>query len=383
MPCGSGQKFKHCCLQTLAADDQRRQRLRDAEGAVVPTLFSYALDRWGRRFFEQAWEEFFVWDHVPTDVEHTPEFHALFFPWFVFSFVPDPVSPDPDVPHEPVALVYWADASARASAFERRFIRAAVASPFSFYAVMSTAPSRYIDLRDVISNHDVRVLEQSASRMVEPGALLYAHVVTLDDASIMLGLSPLAIPPVWRIPILDIRKRMSRRRGRGRSLSDWDLELRALYHQIAFDLRNPRPPVWTNTDGDPFALTTLEFELRCSVQDAPDLLRPLTLETADDDPPEDCETGPNGELRCVTVSWASAEIACTRAGRHHSWHDHHRRGSLDGGGELEKASRSSPSRSGQAPWSPSCFHRLQRAGHRGVKEEATASGRQGFTTRVG
>jgi hypothetical protein len=133
-PCGSGRKFKHCCPRAFAAEDHRRQRLRDAEGAVVPTLFSYALDRWGRRFFEEAWEEFFVWDRVPTDVEHSPEFHTLFFPWFVFSFVPDPASPDPipDAPREPVALAYLADASVRTSDFEQRFVRAAAASAFSF-----------------------------------------------------------------------------------------------------------------------------------------------------------------------------------------------------------------------------------------------------------
>src|SRR5204862_5430786 len=68
-------------------------------------------------------------------------------------------------------------------------------------------------------------------------------------------------------------------------------------------VRNPRPPVLTNTDGDPFALTTLVFELRYSVQDAYDALRSLALGTADDDPPEACETGPNGELRRVTLSW--------------------------------------------------------------------------------
>jgi hypothetical protein len=152
--------------------------------------------------------------------------------------------------------------------------------------------------------------------MVEPGALLYAQVVTLDEASIMLGLSPLVIPPAWRIPILDIRKGISRRRGRGRRVSDSDLELRSLYHRIAFDLRNPRPPVLTNTDGDPFALTTLEFELRCSVQDAYAVLRPLTLAAADEEPAEDPETGPNGELRRLTLSWAK------RGNRMHKGWDH-------------------------------------------------------------
>lgn len=41
-PCGSGRKFKHCCLRVQDVEDTLRVRLRSAEGALVPVLFSYA-----------------------------------------------------------------------------------------------------------------------------------------------------------------------------------------------------------------------------------------------------------------------------------------------------------------------------------------------------
>src|SRR5262249_46028198 len=104
-----------------------------------------------------------------------------------------------------------------------------------------------------------------------------------------------------------------------RSTGDYSLELRALYHQIAFDLRHPRAPILSNTDGDPLALTTLEFELRCSVQNAVDALRPLTLTPAED--VQDGETL-NAETRHGVVQRMRREN-----GRHKSW-DNRVRGNL-------------------------------------------------------
>src|SRR5829696_796798 len=59
-PCGSGRKFRHCCLRALDAEDTARIRLRTAEGVLVPALFGYAADKLGDEFFGEAWEEFFV-----------------------------------------------------------------------------------------------------------------------------------------------------------------------------------------------------------------------------------------------------------------------------------------------------------------------------------
>ena len=56
-PCGSGRKFKHCCLRVLAAEDAARMQLRTAEGVLVPALFAYAADEFGDEFFDEAWEE--------------------------------------------------------------------------------------------------------------------------------------------------------------------------------------------------------------------------------------------------------------------------------------------------------------------------------------
>ncbi len=53
-PCGSGRKYKHCCLRAIDADDAARTRLRTAEGVLVPALFSYAVEELGNEFVAEA-----------------------------------------------------------------------------------------------------------------------------------------------------------------------------------------------------------------------------------------------------------------------------------------------------------------------------------------
>lgn len=59
--CGSGKKFKNCCLRALDFEDTLRVRLRSAEGVLVPALFQYAGEEFGDEYFIEAWEEFYVW----------------------------------------------------------------------------------------------------------------------------------------------------------------------------------------------------------------------------------------------------------------------------------------------------------------------------------
>ncbi len=303
--CGSGRKYKHCCLQALEAESARRARLRAAEGRVVPALFAYATQRWGKSFFAEAWEEFFVWDQVPEDVGESPEFGTLFVPWFVFSFVSDPTTPDRalGIPDKPVGLAYLEEGATSLPDLDRLLIEIASRTPFGFHAVQSVTPGRDMSLREILTGHECRVLEQSASTLVKRGAILYGQAVTVLDASIMLACSPIEIPPAWHNHIIDFRQEIWRKRTPTiEQLGAHDLEVRELYLYIADMIYNPPPPQIQNTDGDPLLPTTLAFELRCSVMTAYGRLKPLTL-SAEANTLSDAGRTPEGELTSVRLDW--------------------------------------------------------------------------------
>ncbi|MEW6321498.1 MAG: SEC-C domain-containing protein [Acidobacteriota bacterium] len=307
-PCGSGRKYKHCCLRARAEEDSLRVRLRSAEGVLVPALFSYAVQEFGEEFFDEAWDEFFLWNDAPEDVHDSREFGTTFDPFFVFAFVPESAEDELPAgwPTEPVALHFLHHEVESAPAFHVEFIEQACKSPASFFVVEAVAPGRSIDVKDIFTGRRFHVLEQSASRSLEVGDLTFTRVVTAGGASILIGACPWVIPASWHIPLIDMRERF---RPKGlltrEDLQDYDFELREAYHGIVDALLHPTLPVLQNTDGDPLELTTLTYQLAVSAAEAVERLTPLATlrgETHVTDEARDAA----GAIRSATLTWIKA-----------------------------------------------------------------------------
>jgi hypothetical protein len=310
-PCGSGRKYKHCCLRMSEQTDFVWRQLRAAEGRLVPELLKVGLDECGPGLLGAALDEFFLWDGVPEDYEHSEEFDSFFVPWFVYEFVDDPEDPDrvANAPHDSLACTYLRRQGQGLSNIERKFLEAAATNPLSFYAVTRTVPGQEIELRDVLTDMKVTVRERSASRIVQPGALLFTRVLTVDAVSIMSGCAPLVIPPSWHLRVIDFREHFAGGPGRfltRERLRDMDIELRDLYFYIDDQVWNPPLPQLRNTDGDRLVLTTLTYRLLCSPSRAFDRLKPLASASTDDPTHllSEAEVDERGDLIRVTFTWS-------------------------------------------------------------------------------
>ena len=307
-PCGSGRKYKHCCLRAADAEDAARTRLRTAEGVLVPALFAFANEEWGDGFFDEAWEEFFAGADVPEQVEESREFGTTFDPFFVFSFVPDPAHGElPEGwPTEPVALHFLHHEVESCPDSQREFIEQACRSHPSFFVVEATVPGRSIDLKDVLTGRRFHVLEQSASQTFQSGDLTYTRVVTAGGASIMIGAAPWIIPPAWHVRILEFRDMLRPRGPMPREdLRTHGAEIRRFYHGIVDALLHPAPPQLSNTDGDPIEMTTMTYALTMPVAEALERLRPLA--TIRGEAHVDDETlDESGALTSAVLTWIKA-----------------------------------------------------------------------------
>jgi hypothetical protein len=314
-PCGSGRKFKHCCLNAHSNDDAARLRIRRAEGRIVDLLLPYLLDQWSRDFFLEAWDEFFLWTDVPEDITGTKEFETMFLPWLTTLFVAEPEdAARVPWPVEPVAMHWLKARRQQASDAEAAWIHAACRSPMSVFVVEDVTRGRSVDLKDILTGRRFHVLEVGASQTLDRNDVAFTRVVTLREnnveTSVMFGMAPWRMGPEWHAPIIDFREQIRSGGLMTRAdLEDFDIEIRQLYLDIAAKVVNPAPPQLCNTDGDPLVLTTLTFTVQGTVDEVAEHLLPLAL-LPDHDPDEEAldefERDGTGAMTSATLSWKKA-----------------------------------------------------------------------------
>lgn len=268
----------------------------------------FTAETWGAPLLAHAWQDFWNYDDIPEDMIATPEFDPMFIPWLVLGFVPDPEAENvnSDWPSQPIGLEWLATTDADVPDLDRLFVETACRSPLSVIAVEQVTPGRSLDIKDVLTGARFHVLEQGASQTVRAAQLLFTRVVTVEGVSVMFGAAPFIVPAHWHTRIIDWREQVFRKRLMTRQdLADFDIEIRALYFDIAAQILNPAPPQLRNTDGDPVALTTLTYRLTTTVADAFEKLAPLSRVHGGDFV-DDVEHDASGALISARMSWVKA-----------------------------------------------------------------------------
>jgi hypothetical protein len=283
-PCGSGRKFKHCCLARRSDAEAARVRVRTAEGRVVMAVVKHAATTWGEPLLQHAWEDFWLYEDVPDDMHAEPEWEGMFLAWFTLGFVPDPECPDrTDAwPTEPLGLHWLASQRGPVDALDRAFVEQACASPLSVFAVEQVTPGVSLDVKDVLTGRSFHTPEIAASRTLRVGDLIFSRVVTLEGLSLLFGMAPYVAPPEWHEDMLAWRDEHLRAPTVTREMvAAREFELRDLYLDVRDSVLNPAPPVVLNADGDPLCDVTLIYALSVNVATARERLLPLATLGAD------------------------------------------------------------------------------------------------------
>lgn len=314
-PCGSGKKYKHCChdkevhssIPDAWGQDPEWSNIRLTEGKLIDAIIGFGIKECGDDFLQDALDEFGIWGEHSVDEQHL---ETIVIPWVAFNWTPETAEIGPDgleIVEQPLGLHFLDENAGRLDDYEQRFILAACAEPFSFFAVTGVVAGKSMELRDIFLDRTFTVKEAKASTTLKRGDILFARVVLLDGQAIVVGMAPLAIPPTEHTRFLDIRDEIKKEmRDEGfefnlEGVREWDLEMRDAYFSAAEFLTNPPRPELQNTDGDPISFVKLHFELRCSPQEAFDGLRSLAL--YQEGILEDATRDENGNLLEVNFDW--------------------------------------------------------------------------------
>ncbi len=310
-PCGSGKKYKQCCLAASRAVDSSgdlawRRARRVLEG-FPPRMMRFISDAYGEDALDEAWQTFLARDDG-FDPE-SPHIEA-FTGWLFHCWSPDPLETSvvDESLHDVVPSTAYLERNGRhVDPALWRYLESCVDEPFSFYEVLRCDAGRGLRLRDVLTADEHEVLERAASESLRADDIVYAQLARFDGVVMLESCASVVIPPVCKVQIVKFRtKIMEGSAVSGKALlREWDYELRDLYVELVESLVAGKPPALQNTDGDDFSPQRLVFDID-SAQAAFDALSHLAIDTPREELLAGAERDTGGSLLSTRFTWTEA-----------------------------------------------------------------------------
>ncbi|GHU10507.1 hypothetical protein FACS189449_00090 [Alphaproteobacteria bacterium] len=319
--CGSGKKYKKCCLaadvsvgvRTIAADDSKWYKLRCTEGRLMDNhLVPYATHVLPDAVVKTALEEF-MQKELPKDLDQELVFEYFFLPWCLFNWIPvDDFGIKDFDGQETLAENYLRLNRDRLTSKERLFIETIIHSYYSFYCVLDVELDKSLTVKDILLETTHIVKERQGTHQLTRGSVVYGRILTMEDQSIFVGMAPFRMNPDVLHGLIDFRQALVKENG-GRALSgevlrnDFDLILLDHYFDLIINAFNKPFPTFMNTDGEPIVFIKSSFKLMMDPEDALGRLLLLTLGAKLDDLLEEAERDESGNVTKVEFCWLKDE----------------------------------------------------------------------------
>ena len=301
--CGSGKKYKKCCLATNEASDFQYRRQRNVEADLVRRITEYALGLHDVETFEGAWHEFNDADNIEMIAADSPMM-MLFMPWFLFSWMFDACEEEVEE-FEPTtnALSFESLYAGELDKDELTFLLSAGRALYSLCEVVETKPGIGMVLRDLLMNTEYEVVERTSSRTLQAGHIIYCATMEIDNIKSNLATGPYALRPTTKSEVLELRKEILRvskkRKFTDELLIAFEADIRTLYLSHVYKMLSP--PRLVNTDQDPMLFQKVYFELS-SVDEAFYLLKDLASDSTEEDLLKDA-TIEDDKIVSVEIPW--------------------------------------------------------------------------------
>ena len=306
-PCGSGKKYKKCCLikEQPKVEDLFWHRLHSARNGLISKILKFANQTYGDVAVHEAWDEF----HLFKGSSFDPESHQMqiFMPWFFYFWTPYPeeTKVKETAPfHSSPAAEFLGKKGKYLDVLERDYVEACLKSPFSFFEVIECDPGKGYKLKDLFTKKFFDVVEKSGSKNARVGDMLFAQPVTVEGLTTLEACSPILIPPIHKCRIIDLRKHIQTQHNPilPEDLFYYDIELIELYHHFHDVLLNPKMPQLCNTDGDSLVPHKLIYEID-SPKDVFHALKDLNFAETEDSLLKNAKFDKAGNFSEIEFSW--------------------------------------------------------------------------------
>ena len=307
-PCGSGKKYKHCCLQvqeTSQTEDFLWHQIHHVIKGLPEKLLKFSVKHFEPEALLEAWGDFTLWSEEEFDL-HTPHMR-LFMPWFFYNWHPEFSGIDENTQDERTTAQAFLDKYGKQlEPLLKRYIEQCCVTPFSFYDIVTVRPGDGFVLRDILTDAECYVTEHSGSMHAQAGQIVFGKLVKVDHVAILEASAPIFFPPIEKFAILELREEIYEIEDPPSQelLRDFDFEYEMLeiYHEIYDRLCNPSIPELCNTDDDPMVFQKLIYDIP-SPQTALAALKQLCINSTEDELLEDAGFDADGELYSIEFPW--------------------------------------------------------------------------------
>jgi len=135
-PCGSGKKYKKCCMlkEVTPVGDFARQKISRTLAELTQQFEKHANKKYGEVAAYAAIQEYFCWQGVPDDEYLDMELGEIFQSWFYYNWIPDSEEKGAPVhfPEHQIAVDYLKQKGDQLPAFTRKLIEQACLKQYSF-----------------------------------------------------------------------------------------------------------------------------------------------------------------------------------------------------------------------------------------------------------
>jgi hypothetical protein len=308
-PCGSGKKYKKCCLRSVEENEFEYRRQRQVEAGLIPRLLDYAFETLGPDSLADAWEEFNDYEPV-EDFDPESPMNIVFMPWYIFNCEFE--APDTPFFETTIAESFLEKHEKSLTADEETFLRSAIRCPYSLCEVIEVKPGVGMKLLDLFRRDENEVVERLASQSLKRGDIIYCATTEVGKIRSNISTSPFALRPIAKRDVLELRKEIVAEVGyqplTALDLYEFEADIRGLYLDLLAQMF--LPPELVNTDREPLLPQKLYFALQ-SVHEAFHALKDLA-EGADENDLLEGAKIENGRVISAEIPWSGGNLEATK-----------------------------------------------------------------------
>jgi len=311
--CGSGKKYKKCCLRGESTNssniiDLAWIKLRQTEREVIDNyLLPYMHKELPQDLLLTALEEFYLHE-LPDEIDVELIFDGVFVPWSLFYWKTKDYEYKKLLNNQTVAQHYLQKYEKQLNSSVKNFIKAMDKSYYSFYIIEEVEYEKHLIVRDILLDTTHIIKEKLGTHTLKKGHILFASILMSDNQSIFIGCSPYLVPVKCYLDLLDYKEQLTKANHiqelNGEILQFYSQnELLYYYFEKLTEAYNPQMPRLFNTDGDPIVFLKLYFKNHLPIIEVLKKLLPLTLSKDSEEFLDDAEFNSAGEIVSLDIQW--------------------------------------------------------------------------------